>query len=164
MTIDSNIVSVMVWTYSTNDTAKGSWAPRWLSGGRGVTNTLAINSGLNAGLELFVHDATNRVQAFVSQWNEVVSLRNSVAPFSGFEETLFQAAKLNVEDKFREAEEAVEKARKDLDDTIAKVSKDPLFAGGISLTNAKRNFRESVTGSAAGALGRVRDVNNGALV
>jgi hypothetical protein len=162
--IDSNIVSVMVWTYSTNDTAKGSWAPRWLSGGKGVSNSLAINSGLNAGLELFVHDATNRVQTFVSQWNQVASLRNSVAPFSGFEETLFQAARLNVEDKFREAEDAVEKARKDLDDTIAKVSKDPLFASGISLTNARRNFRESVTGSAAGALVRVRDVNNAALV
>src|SRR5882724_2794779 len=42
--LDTNLVEVMAWTYSTNDTAKGSWPPRWFSGGRGGTNTLAVNT------------------------------------------------------------------------------------------------------------------------
>jgi hypothetical protein len=161
--VDSNLVSVMSWTYTSNDTAKGSWAPRWLSGGRGVTNTLAVNAGLNAGLELFVHDATNRLQTFVSQWNQISSLRESVRIYSTCEEALFKAARLNIEEKFREAEDAVENASKGLDDSTAKVLKDPLFTGGISLTNAERNFRDSVMSSAAGALGRVQNVNSSAL-
>jgi hypothetical protein len=161
MPVDSNLVAVMVWTYSTNETSKNSWAPRWLSGGRGVTNTLAVNSGINAGLELFARNATNNLQTSVSQWNQVSSLADSVRPYLRYEEDLFHAAKLNVDTTFREAELGVEKARKDLDDSIVKVSKNPFFAKGVSLTNAQQLFRESASTDVA--LSHMRDVNNAAL-
>ena len=49
---------------------------------------------------------------------------------------------------------AVKAARKDLDEMIAKVAKQKLFEGGVSLTNAQQKFRSGVTGSAGAALGR----------
>jgi hypothetical protein len=163
MPLDTNLVAVMSWTYSASDATKGSWAPRWFSGGRGGTNDLAINTGINAGLEVFARNATNGLQTFLSQWNVISSLRDSVRPFASYEEALFAAAKLNVDDKFRQAEDAVEKARKDLDLAIQKASQEPLFSGTVSLTNAQRKFSDAVTSSAGAALGRVRDVNDGAL-
>jgi len=153
----------MVWTYTSNDTAKGSWAPRWLSGGRGGTNNLAVNTGINAGLELFVRNATNGLQSYISQWNQISSLRDSLRPFSVNEFNLFAAAKSNVDDKFREAEEAVEKSRQALDEAVAKAAHEPLFASGLSLTNAQRNFRDALTSSAGAALGRIRAINDAAL-
>ena len=161
--LDTNLVNAMVWTYASNDTAKGSWAPRWLSGGRDGTNTLAINTGINAGLDLFVRNATNGLQTYISQWNQISSLSESVKPFSEDELNLFAVAKANIDGKFQQAAEAVERSRKALDDAVAKAAHQPLFASGVSLTNAQRNFREAVTASAGAALGRIRQVNDAAL-
>jgi hypothetical protein len=90
--VDTNLVAVMAWTYSTNETLKGSWAPRWFSGGRGATNTLAANAGINAGLELFVRSATNSIQAHLADWNQISSLRTSVKTFAT-RSALFAAAR-----------------------------------------------------------------------
>ena len=163
LAIDTNLVAVMSWTYTSNDTAKGTWAPRWLSGGHGGTNNLAVNAGINSGLDLFVRNATNGLQHYLAQWSEISSLRDSVRPFSKEEENLFTAARSNADKRFRQAEEAVEKARKALDEALAKASQGPLFAGGVSLTEAQRKFREAVTSSAGASLGRIRDVNDAAL-
>src|SRR6266850_7783343 len=59
VTPDTNLVAVMSWTYTTNETAKGSWVPVRFSGRRGDTNNLAVNTGIAAGLEMFVRIATN---------------------------------------------------------------------------------------------------------
>jgi hypothetical protein len=161
--VDTNLVAVMVWTYASNDTAKASWAPRWLSGARGGTNNLAVNSGIHAGLELFVRYATNGLQGYVSQWNQISSLGESVRPFSANEVNLFAAARQNVDEQFLKAADEVEKARQALDQALAKAAQEPVFASGISLTNAQRNFREGVTNSAGAALGRIRAINEAAL-
>jgi hypothetical protein len=161
--VDTNLVSVMAWTYSTNDTAKGSWAPRWFTGGHGGNNTLAVNSGINAGLDVFARNATNGLQTFLSQRNQISSLRDSVRPFATYEEALVEAAKSSVEDKFYQAEGAVEKARHDLDQSLEKASQEPLFAGGTLLANAQRKFKESLASSAGAAFDRLRGVNDAAL-
>jgi hypothetical protein len=160
---DTNLVSVMVWTYGTNDTAKNSWAPRYLSGGRGGTNTLAVNTGINAGLEAFVRNATNELQAHISEWDQISSLHHAVRLFTTYEETLFAAAKSGLDDKFSKDEEAVEKARKDLDAAIETASRSPLFTNGVLLTGAQKAFHQEITSSAAAALGRIREVNGAAL-
>lgn len=161
--IDTNILAVMVWTYSTNDTAKGSWAPRWFTGGRGGTNTLAVNAGIHAGLELFVRNATNGVQKYLSDWNQISSVRTSVRTFADSERALFTAAAGGAEAKFLEAQRLVESARSNLEADLAKASRQPLFAAGVSLTDAQQKFSADVTSSAGAALGRVRDVNAAAL-
>lgn len=162
--LDTNIVSVMAWTYSTNEAAKGSWAPRWFTGGQGGVNTLAVNSGINAGLDVFARGATNGIQNYVADWKQISSVHDATRAFADSEQALFKAAASgNLDAKFSEIEHAVEATRKNLDDEGVKVSKSPLFAGGLSLTNAQQKFRAGVTGSAGAALGRVRDVNEAAL-
>jgi hypothetical protein len=161
--LDTNIVSVMAWTYSTNEAAKGSWAPRWFSGGRGGSNTLAINSGISAGLDVFARSATNGVQSYVADWNQISSVRAAARAYADSEQALFTAASNSLDANFAKAEHAVEAARKSLDDEIAKSSKSPLFAGGVSLTNAQQRFQSAVGSSAGAAVGRVREVNEAAL-
>src|ERR1051326_3965042 len=161
--LDTNLVSVMAWTYSTNEAAKGSWAPRWFSGGRGGTNTLPVNSGIGAGLDVFARGATNGIQNYVADWKQISSVHDAARAFADSEQALFKAASGNLESKFGEIEHAVETARKNLDDEAAKASKSPLFAGGVSLTNAQQKFRAGVTSSAGAAIVRVREVDDAAL-
>jgi len=163
VTLDTNIVSVMAWTYSTNEAAKGSWAPRWFTGGRGGTNTLAVNSGISAGLDVFARSATNGIQSYLADWKQISAVRDATRTFSDNEHALFAAASGNLEAKFTEAEHAVEAARKSIDEEVAKTSHSPLFAGGVSLTNAQQKFRSGVTSSAGAAFGRVREVDDAAL-
>jgi hypothetical protein len=164
--VDTNLMAVMAWTYSTNDTAKGSWAPRWFSGGRGGTNTLAVNTGINGGLELFVRSATN-IQSHVENWNQIASLRASVKTFADSEGALFAAAGGGLDDTslnaFLKAQRAVETARTNLEVELAKAARQPLYAGGVSLSNAYQKFQAGVTNSASAALIRVREVNEAAL-
>jgi hypothetical protein len=161
--LDTNLVSVMAWTYSTNEAAKGSWAPRWFSGGRGGSNTLAVNSGISAGLDLFARSATNGIQSYVADWNQISSVRAAARAFADNEQALFTAAAGGLDANFTKAERAVESARKSLDEEEAKASKSPLFAGGVSLTNAQQKFQSAVNSSAGAAFGRVREVNEAAL-
>jgi hypothetical protein len=161
--LDTNLVSVMAWTYSTNEAAKGSWAPRWFSGGRGGTNTLAVNSGISAGLDVFARVATNGIQTYLADWTQISSVHDAAGAFADKERALFKIVSDNQDAKFAEAEHAVETARKNLDDETAKASHSPLFLGGVSLTNAQQRFRTNVTSSAGAAIVRVREVNEAAL-
>jgi hypothetical protein len=161
--LDTNLVSVMAWTYSTNEAAKGSWAPRWFSGGRGGTNTLAVNSGISAGLDVFARSATNGIQSYVADRDQISSVRAAARAFADNEQALFTAAAGGLDANFTKAEHEVEKARKNLDEESAKASKSPLFAGGVLLTNAQQKFQLAVNSSAGAAFGRVREVNEAAL-
>src|SRR5205823_2188052 len=142
---------------------KGSWAPRWFSGGRGGTNTLAVNSGISSGLDVFARGATNGIQTYLTDWKQISSVHDAARAFADSEQALFKAASANLDAKFAEAEHAVETARKNLDEEEAKASHSPLFAGGVSLTNAQQKFRANLTSSAGAALGRVREVDDAAL-
>jgi hypothetical protein len=161
--LDTNLVSVMSWTYSTNEAAKGSWAPRWFSGGKGGTNTLAVNSGINAGLDVFSRCATNGIQSYIADRNQISAVRAAARAFADTEQALFTAASGGLDAKFAEAEHRLEAARKSLDEEAAKVSHSPLFAGGLSLSNAQQRFQSSVSSSAGAAVGRVGEVNEAAL-
>ena len=163
VTPDTNLVAVMVWTYSTNETAKGSWPGRWLSGAPAGSNTLAGNAGINAGLELLARNASNSILSAVIDWKEISSLRASVKVFADSEDAMFVAAAGKVEANFLAAARAVAAARKDLDEQLVKESRLPLFAGAVSLTNAFQKFSAGIGTSADGALGRVPQGNDAAL-
>jgi hypothetical protein len=162
MPVDTNLTAVMAWTYSTNDVAKGSWPPARLSGSPRGTNTLAANPGINNGLAQFVHNATNGIRLLLTDWPQILSLRASVKTFADSEEALFLAAKAEADDKFVQAQHAVEAARSNLVEQLKKASQQPLFAGGVSLTKAQQKFQNDVTASAGAALARVRAVNDAA--
>ena len=153
----------MAWTYSTNDAGKGLWPPARLSGSPRGTNTLAANVGINNGLSQFVRNATNGVSLLLTDWPQILSLRASVKTFADSEEALFTSAKAEDEQNFVRALRAVQTARSNLVEQVKKASAQPLFAGGISLTNAEQQFRSNVTASAGAALARVRAVNEAAM-
>lgn len=163
MAMDTNLVTVMASTYSTNDSGKGLWAPSWLSGGQPGTNTLAVNAGINAGLELFIRSATDGVQTNLAEWDQISSLRNAVNPFDEAEKDLFNAVDQKRADEFRKALEKVETARKNLEAERENASHKHLFTNSLSLMNALLVFREEVSSGAGAALVRVRGVNEAAL-
>ena len=161
--VDTNLVAVLAWTYSNNDTAKGSWAPRWFTGGRASANNLAANTGIDAGLDDFQRNATNGLQTFLEQWSQISSLRDSVRSFVTCEAALVEAARSRLEDKFNQAEPTVEKARQDLDLAVGKAAPESVFAGGVSLANAQRQFNEALSAGAGAAFNRIWQVNESAL-
>lgn len=161
--VDTNLLSVMAWTYSTNATAKGTWPPRHLSGGHAGTNTLAVNTGIGAGLEYFIRSATNGIKSHLADWDQISALLNATKLFATYESALFSAAAGGVDAKFAEALAKVSEARKQLDALIKQAADQKVFAGGVSLTNAQNRFRATITGSAGAALGRIREINDTAL-
>lgn len=163
MVVDTNLVAVMSWTYTSNDTARGSWAPRWFTGGQSGGNNLAANTAINAGLDDFQRNATNDLESFLVQWQHIASLRDSVRSFATCEAALVEAARARVEGRFNQAEAAVEKACQDLDLGLGKARQEALFAGGVSLANAQRQFNEALSASAGAAFNRVWQVNESAL-
>jgi len=160
---DTNLVDVMVWTYSTNEVARGTWPPRWLTGARGSVNSLAANPGINSGLDLFIRGATNSVKTYQADSAQISSLRDVVKAFADSEAALFAVAEAGVDYKFTEAFRAVQAARKELENQIAKASRLPLFSSGVLLAGAQQKFQAGLANSSGAALGRVREVNNAAL-
>lgn len=159
---DSNIVSVMAWTYSTNETGKGYWPSRALGGGRGG-NSLTVNSGISAGLELFARGASNSVQSYIAAWEQVTALRSAVLDFQDHEKELYTAAADGKETSFLEAQKALEAARKRIDEGLNNAAKQHLLSGPGSLGGVQQNFKKAVTDSGAGALSRLRAVNDAGL-
>ncbi|HUR47143.1 MAG TPA: hypothetical protein VMZ27_14785, partial [Candidatus Saccharimonadales bacterium] len=161
--VDTNLIAVMAWTYSTNDESKGKWPPARFSGSPRGTNTLAANPGINNGLAQFVRNATNGVKLLLTDWPQILSVRASVKTFADSEDALFSTAKAEVDDKFVQAQHAVDVARSNLVEQLKKAGQQPLFAGRVSLTNALQQFQSNITASAGAALARVRAVNETAM-
>ena len=118
---------------------------------------------MNNGLAQFVRNATNGVTLLLTDWPQILSLRASVKTFADSEDALFTSAKAEDEQNFGRALNAVQAARSNLVEQIKKASAQPLFAGGVSLTNAQHHFQSNVTASAGAALARVRAVNEAAM-
>ena len=163
VTLDTNLVSVMAWTYSTNDTAKGSWPPKWLGGVRSGANTLTANSGIGAGLDFFASSATKGVQMHQTAWDDISALRTAAKAYADSEAEFFKAAADHAETRFLEAHTRLQQARKQLEEQTARLSNQPLFATGLLLTSAQQKFQTDVTASAGAAVERVRQVNDAAL-
>ncbi len=160
---DTNLVAVMSWVYSTNDTARGSWPPRWFSGQRGGAETLQFNSGISAGIDLFMRNATNGLQTHIANCNQISAVAKAADAFATAERGMFAAASANDETKFAASSRSLETARKSLDEELAKAAKLPMFADGPMLAKAGEKFRASVTSSAGAALNRIREINDAAL-
>jgi hypothetical protein len=163
VTPDTNLVAVMSWTYSTNDTAKGAWPPRWFSGGRDGLNNLTVNSAINSGLDIFVRSATNGVQTYLGQWNQISAVGTAARDFAKKEQDVFAAAANCDAPKIVESVRALQTIRATLTNEIQKAATLPAFAGSLLLTSAQQKFSSDLTSSAAGALTRVRVINDAAL-
>ena len=152
--LDTNLVPVMVWTYSNNP---GAWPPAWLSAT--VTNKegRATNPIIMSGLDVFVRGATNTVQVMASNWLGVDKLITSLAEFGKAEGDLAVAVASGKEQ--RELFAKVAAARESIDSQIKQCSTSELFTNGVSLTNAYANFTNNVTRFAVGAFTKVEAEN-----
>jgi hypothetical protein len=155
VTLDPTLASVWAWTYSHNESARGSWPASWLS------DTNAIFAGLGS----LIQGITNGVAVQATSWNLVVELQQLLRTLQTQEGALLSAVKSGESGSVTTACQAVQSSRQKLDAWLADRSKaeSPLFKEGWSLTNAAEVFRRSLTGGDSGALETVRVAASRAL-
>ncbi|MDB6066617.1 MAG: type secretion protein IcmF [Pedosphaera sp.] len=160
---EPDLVSTMVWTYSTNEEGRGTWPPAAFSGTTNPTNNLANNIELRTGLECFLKSGTNTVQSQIGSWNQTADLRTALKKFQDNETDLFAAVQSGDQARIGRAFDELSKTKKSVDDQLAKNTSSTLFQGNASLTNAYQNLTKSMMVSAAGALDKIRQANELAL-
>src|SRR6185369_4881174 len=64
---DSNLVSVMVWTYSSNRQSRG-WPPEWLSQNESPSKGVVTNRMIGVGLDYFIKVATSTAYQVTTNW------------------------------------------------------------------------------------------------
>ncbi|MDB6122854.1 MAG: type secretion protein IcmF [Pedosphaera sp.] len=162
-TPDPKLVTTMVWTYSTNESAKGTWPSMALSGSSSSTNNLANNTELRAGLEAFLRSVTNNIQTQIGSWNQTAELRNALKKFQSNEADLFSAVQAADQSRISRAFDELAKIKATVDEQLKKTTSSSLFQGGVSLTSAYQNLTKSVLVSGAGALDKVRQADEASL-
>jgi len=163
-TPDSDLVSMMAWTYSTNEEARGHWPPAGFSGTLSTTNDLPNNVELRTGLESFVSSLTNTVQTQIGSWNQTADLRSALKQFERDEADLFSAvADARDPSRVSRAYDTLKKTKERVDDQLAKNMASSLFQNTASLTNAYQNLTRLVLENATGDLNKVRQANEAAL-
>ncbi len=162
---DTNLVSVMSWTYSDNKTGTGKWVPATFSGRNRDTNvnSLASNPAIAAGLQAFVRNATTEVKNSKTEWSQIDELRQAVKEYSKAEEALFKATQDGDDSTFASAQSAMESENAKLSAAMKKAAAQSTFSGGVSLVKAGQFFRDNVVKSAGAKLERVRNINTEAL-
>jgi hypothetical protein len=160
---DPNLINTMVWTYSVNDSARGTWPPVAFAGTTNPTNNLANNTELRAGLESFLKSVTNNIQTQVGSWNQTADLRSALKKYQDNEQDLLAAVQAADQARISRAFDELAKTKKIVDEQIDKTKGSTLFQGVVSLTNAYQNLTKSVMVSAAGALDRIRQADESAL-
>ncbi|HTA31239.1 MAG TPA: hypothetical protein VK731_12185, partial [Candidatus Cybelea sp.] len=155
---DSNLVSVMVWTYTSNKFGAGSWPPSWLSE-TVSTNGIVTNATLQAGLEHFIHVATNSLQNAGTNWAQVTQLQTALRTFGRAQDNFLAAIQAGDRENSRKAMDALKASRAGVDAVIATTSKNELFKDGISLIGARQAFTNQLTTYVSGAFEKVEKAN-----
>src|ERR1043166_6383899 len=151
--VDAKIVSAMVWTYATNQQARGSWPPLGLAESLGASSNSPV---LLTGIEHFSRVATNSVQEQMAAWAVINELRNGLRRFQQGESQLFKAAD---SDAARAGYAAIESARKSIVDLLDKNTGSPLFQDGVLLVKAFDKFRAALQASSSGAVARLAEAD-----
>ena len=164
--LDTNIVSIWAWLYSTSPAANGTWPMDWLTGQRtNGNNTLANNPALAVGLNNYAHGLSGSLATQREAWNQVSEFQQMLREHADKEKSLLLTIKTDNAAAIEQDLELLQKSRKKLDDWIfEKKMKLALLSDGVLLTNAYAQFQKTMTGSAAGALTRLQAVNQQALL
>jgi hypothetical protein len=159
--VDTNLVAVMSWTYTTNTKVK--WPSREFSGSPRGTNTLEANARVRDGLKHFLRNATNAIVQQDSDWEKIKSLRDSVRDFAERENALFAAVGANDERQLLGAQRAVYTAQTVIESKINELSHQRVFRNGILLSNAQHAFVDNFKKSAVAALDSIRQITSNSL-
>lgn len=152
--LDSNLVSVMVWTYGANPAGQKSWPPAWLSTTTTSPAGTPTNTVLQTGLEFFIQSATNTaintrqvrdLEAAVQSYEKVEN--NFVAALNGGSRA---DALARIED--------LRSAKATLDSRVAEVGKSDFFGSSVSFNGALQTLTNRTT-----AFDRIDKANTEAL-
>ena len=154
----TNLVGVMVRTYSGTGDAGSLWAPAWLSGAGAQTNVLGNNALMRANLDGLENVVKRSVEGRAERWNETLKLRVSLAEFKKAEEALLAAVKSGDEAKFDQEYATLARARSEVDAQLQQPRvKEALSSGGtLSLNNAYQQFTNELRTAALDILKIVR--------
>lgn len=160
--LDTNLVSAMVWTYSSNRFGQGVWPPAWLSA-TVTTNGVATNSLLQAGLDYCIRTATNTVREVGTNWNQVTGLQTAFRAFEGAEKTFFGAVRAGDRGNARKALLALKESKTKLDGLLANTAKNDLFKGGVLFGAARQAYTNQIMTYTWGAFEKIERANTNAL-
>ncbi|HWV99905.1 MAG TPA: type VI secretion protein IcmF/TssM N-terminal domain-containing protein [Candidatus Acidoferrum sp.] len=159
---DTNLVSAMVWTYSSNRFGQGAWPPAWLSA-TVITNGVATNALLQAGLDYCIRTATNTVRDVGTNWNQVTELQAAFRTFEGAEKNFFGAARAGDRNSAHKSMQALKDSKTRLDMQLAGAAKNDLFKGGVLFGLARQAYTNQIMTYAWGAFEKIERANTNAL-
>jgi len=159
---DTNLISAMVWTYSSNRVGQGTWPPGWLSS-TVVTNGSATNSLLQTGLDYCIRTATNTVREVGTNWSQVTDLQLAFRTFEHSEKDFFAAVKASERDNARKALQSLRDSKAALDQALAKTGKNELFKSGVLFGAARQAYTNQIMTYAWGAFEKIDRANTNAL-
>ena len=154
----TNLVGVLVRTYSGSGDAGSLWAPAWLSGSGAQSNVLGNNAIMRANLDALENAVKSSIKGRVDRWNETLKLRDSLADFKKAEEAMLAAAKSGEWAKFDQEYAVLARARNEADAQMQqpRVKEAITLGGSISLSNAYQQFTNELQTAALDILRTVR--------
>lgn len=161
--VDTNLVPVMVWTYTGNPDSKGehAWPPAWLSWSTTINKT-PTNDVLLAALDCLVSTATNTVQTATSGWSQVGKLQVSLRGLETAEKEFFAAVKTANAASAAAALQKLEKAKGEVDQLLAAAATNSLFKEALTFKAAQTAFTNQIMIRVAGAFSKVQAANDSA--
>jgi IcmF-related N-terminal domain len=158
--VDTNLTSVMAWTYTDNNAGQGAWPPAWMSA---TTNPsgVATNPVIAAGLDAFIQQATNTIQEVGTNWVKVTRLASALRGFNRAEDDFLAAmpdtgAMMKSFDRLK-AEKAL------MDQALTNLAGNGLLDNGVSFDGAFSAYTNQVATYGLGAFDRLEQVNLKAL-
>jgi hypothetical protein len=150
--LDTNLVPVMVWTYTDNKFGKNAWPPAWLSatvvGPNGTNNPV-----IAAGLDYFIRQATNTVQFAGTNWAQVTSFASTLGAFDKAEGPFLAA--IPTTDAMQRAIVPLRAEAEKLSLNSSKLAKNELFKSSPTLLGAFQNYTNQIMNYGLGAFDRV---------
>jgi hypothetical protein len=155
----TNLAATMAWTYE-----RGPWPPATLTGMIGLTNTLAFNPAMRAGVERFVADGRLVLTQVDENWVQAGRLRDAIRSLQRAEGTIHTEALSGRFDSVKQLYPGFGSNVTAVAEELRQGTNSQLFATGLSFTNAQQRYRELSASVASGAMMHVRHVAEAALV
>jgi len=156
--VDANLVSAMLWTYTGNPAGEKAWPPAWLSGTTTNKDSGITNPVIMAGLDYFIHQATNTAKVMATNWAIVEASLAALREYEPAEKALFSAVQGGKDEDVKASIQALDKPKGNVD-AKCKATGGSTGSGPLSLTNLYATFTNDVTRFAVGAFDKVQSEN-----
>lgn len=160
VSVDTNLTSVMAWTYTDNNAGQNAWPPAWMSATTNVAGVVT-NPVLAAGLEAFTGQATNTIRNVGTNWVKVTRLASALRGFNRAEDE-FLAAMPNTGAMMKAFDQLkAEKAM--MDQTLTDLAGNGLVSSNVTFRSAFSAYTNRVATYGLGAFDHLEQVDLKAL-